>query len=167
MENSITYLIIIEAIVLIVFSIIIGIIGSRRKIGFAGAFFLSLFLTPIVGLLFVYSSDKKPDEVYDEREIDYLDEENEGVNDGVNEGVFDVGYSNVGYEKNDVGYSNVGYRKENDFGYEKNNVGFTGKKIIRNVVPKTPEKRDLKHKISIIIQKLRKDQEQRKCKDFL
>ena len=156
MESSIVFLILIEAIVLIVFSIIIGNIGSHRQIGFASAFFLSLFLTPIIGLLCVYSSSKK-------YIVDYSDEVNEGVNEGVN----DVGYSNVGYESNDVGYSDVGYKKNNDFGYEKNSVGFTGKKVIKSVIPITPEKKTLKNKIKQIIQKIKTDQEEGKCKDFL
>ena len=155
MESSIVFLILIEAIVLIVFSIIIGNIGSHRQIGFASAFFLSLFLTPIIGLLCVYSSSKK-------YIVDYSDEVNEGVNEGVN----DVGYSNVGYESNDVGYGDVGYKKNNDFGYEKNSVGFTGKKNIKSVI-KPLEKTDLKHKLSKMIHKLRTDNENRKCKDFL
>jgi hypothetical protein len=115
-------------------------------------------------LLCVYSSSKKYDVIIeDEKEIDYSDEENEGVNEGVN----DVGYSNVGYESNDVGYSDVGYKKNNDFGYEKNSVGFTGKKVIKSVVPKVPEKRDLKHKIGLFIKKLKTDYNIEKCKDFL
>jgi hypothetical protein len=35
----------------IIFSIIIGVIGANRKIGFLGAFFLSLLLSPIIGLI--------------------------------------------------------------------------------------------------------------------
>ncbi len=40
----------------IIFSIIIGIIGSNRKIGFGGAFFLSLLLSPLIGLIFTLVS---------------------------------------------------------------------------------------------------------------
>ena len=160
MESSIVFLILIEAIVLIVFSIIIGNIGSHRQIGFVTAFFLSLFLTPIIGLLCVYSSSKKYDVIIEEEEVDYSDEENDDV-------VNDVGYSNVGYESNDVGYGDVGYKKNNDFGYEKNSVGFTGKKVIKSVIPITPEKKTLKNKIKQIIQKIKTDQEEGKCKDFL
>ena len=159
MDDSIIYMILIEAIVLIVFSIIIGNIGSRRQIGFVCAFLISLFLTPIIGLLCVYSSSKKCNVIIEE-EVDYSDEENDDI-------VNDVGYSNVGYESNDVGYGDVGYKKNNDFGYENNNVGFTGKKVIKNVVPITPEKRTLKNKIKQIIKKLKTDYNIEKCKDFL
>ena len=160
MEDSIVYMIMIEAIVLIVFSLIIGNIGSKRTIGFLTAFLLSLFLTPIVGLLFVFSSDKKS-------YVDYSDEESEGVSDGVNEGVNDVGYSDVGYEKeNDVGYSDVGYKKNNDFGYENNNVGFTGKRVIKNVISKTPVRKNLKSKLTFLIHKLKMNYKEGKCKDF-
>jgi ABC-type transport system involved in multi-copper enzyme maturation permease subunit len=160
MEDSIIYMIIIEAIVLIVFSIIIGYYGSRRRIGFTVAFLISLFLTPIIGLLCVFSSSKKSDVVIEEEEIDYSDEENDDIKN-------DIGYSDVGYESNDVGYGDVGYKKNNDFGYENNNVGFTGKKVIKNVVPITPEKRTLKNKIKQIIKKLKTDYNIEKCKDFL
>jgi len=40
----------------IIFSILIGIIGSNRKIGFGGAFFLSLLLSPLIGLIFTLVS---------------------------------------------------------------------------------------------------------------
>lgn len=34
-------------------------VGDKRKIGSAGAFFLSLFLSPLVGLIIAFNSDKK------------------------------------------------------------------------------------------------------------
>lgn len=40
----------------IIFSLLIGIIGSNRKIGFGGAFFLSLLLSPLIGLIFTLVS---------------------------------------------------------------------------------------------------------------
>ena len=45
----------------IVISIIIGVIGSERKIGFGGAFFGSLLLTPIFGLAVTLSSKRLKD----------------------------------------------------------------------------------------------------------
>jgi tetratricopeptide (TPR) repeat protein len=42
-----------------IFSIIIGAIGEKRKIGFAGGFFLSLLLSPLIGLIIVLVSEKK------------------------------------------------------------------------------------------------------------
>jgi hypothetical protein len=47
-------------IILIIVSIIVGSFGKKREIGFAGAFFASLFFTPILAMLFVLASDKNP-----------------------------------------------------------------------------------------------------------
>jgi hypothetical protein len=43
----------------LLFSLVIGFIGSGRSIGFAGAFFLSLFLSPIIGLIITLVSKDK------------------------------------------------------------------------------------------------------------
>ncbi|OJZ11055.1 SHOCT domain-containing protein [Sphingobacterium sp. 40-24] len=40
----------------IIFSLAVGAIGVNRNIGFAGAFFLSLFLSPVIGLIFTLVS---------------------------------------------------------------------------------------------------------------
>jgi phosphate/sulfate permease len=45
----------------LIFCIIVGAIGSNRKIGFAGAFFLSLFLSPLIGLIISLFSKSKSD----------------------------------------------------------------------------------------------------------
>lgn len=42
----------------LVFSFVAGYIGNSRKIGFWSAFFLSLFLSPLVGLLVAFGSDR-------------------------------------------------------------------------------------------------------------
>lgn len=42
------------------FAILIGILGASRKIGFGWAFFLSLLLTPVGGLICVLISDPLP-----------------------------------------------------------------------------------------------------------
>jgi hypothetical protein len=47
------------AILWIVLCIVAGSVGNNRNIGFAGAFFLSLFLSPLVGLILTFNSDKK------------------------------------------------------------------------------------------------------------
>lgn len=52
-------LIIIGITVLFIVSYIVGGFGEKREIGFAGAFFASLFLSPILGMMFVLASDKK------------------------------------------------------------------------------------------------------------
>ena len=42
------------------FSVLIGILGASRKIGFGWAFILSLLLTPVGGLICVLISDPLP-----------------------------------------------------------------------------------------------------------
>lgn len=46
-------------IIWIALCILAGVIGSKRKIGGAAGFFLSLFLSPLVGLIAVFASDRK------------------------------------------------------------------------------------------------------------
>jgi hypothetical protein len=41
----------------ILFSFFVGLIGSGRNIGFFGAFFLSLLLSPLIGLIFALVSE--------------------------------------------------------------------------------------------------------------
>ncbi len=41
-------------------SVLVGIVGSRRRIGFGWAFLLSLLFTPLVGLLIALVSDPLP-----------------------------------------------------------------------------------------------------------
>ena len=41
-------------------SVLIGLVGSRRKIGFAWTFVLSLILTPVVGLIAALISPRLP-----------------------------------------------------------------------------------------------------------
>lgn len=50
----------------IILCIIIGALGSKRKIGFAGAFFLSLLLSPVIGLIITLFSKDIEDEKYKE-----------------------------------------------------------------------------------------------------
>ncbi|MFU1859346.1 hypothetical protein ACK8HY_20265 [Sphingobacterium sp. NGMCC 1.201703] len=52
----------------IIFSLAIGAIGVNRNISFAGAFFLSLFLSPVIGLIFTPVS-KSDDQVKFETEL--------------------------------------------------------------------------------------------------
>ena len=48
----------------IVFSFIVGIIGSDRIIGFWGAFLLSSILSPLIGIIFAFASKNNSDEDY-------------------------------------------------------------------------------------------------------
>lgn len=41
-------------------SVLVGIVGSRRNIGFGWAFLLSVIFTPLIGLLFTLLSDPLP-----------------------------------------------------------------------------------------------------------
>lgn len=43
----------------VVFSLIVGVIASDRSIGFWGGFLLSLFLSPIIGIIVTLLSDAK------------------------------------------------------------------------------------------------------------
>jgi len=43
----------------ILFAYLVGLLGKDRKFGFYGYFFLSLFLTPLIGLILVFASDKR------------------------------------------------------------------------------------------------------------
>ena len=46
-------------LVWIVLSVVIGIIGGNRKIGFGGALILSLLLSPLIGLIVTLASQSK------------------------------------------------------------------------------------------------------------
>jgi phosphate/sulfate permease len=48
----------------IIFSFVVGFVGSGRNIGFWGAFFLSLILSPIIGLIIALVSKDKAQESY-------------------------------------------------------------------------------------------------------
>lgn len=43
-------------------SVLVGVIGSRRRIGFGWAFLISLILTPLVGLIVALLTDPLPGE---------------------------------------------------------------------------------------------------------
>ena len=49
----------------IIFSFVVGFIGSERKIGFWGAFFLSILLSPLIGLIIALVSKNKEDFIED------------------------------------------------------------------------------------------------------
>lgn len=48
----------------LIFSIVVGVIGSSRKIGFAGAFILSLLLSPLIGFIITIFSKNIKEEKY-------------------------------------------------------------------------------------------------------
>lgn len=45
-------------------------IGKERSIGFSKAFFISFFLTPIIGFIFIFNSPKLKDEEYKEKMLE-------------------------------------------------------------------------------------------------
>lgn len=47
-------------ITLLVLSALVGYIGKDRKFGFWGYLFCSVIFTPIIGLVIVFASDKRP-----------------------------------------------------------------------------------------------------------
>lgn len=51
-------------------SFVVGFIGQNRKIGFAGAFFLSLFLSPLVGLIVTVISKSDEQAAYEQKMLD-------------------------------------------------------------------------------------------------
>lgn len=51
----------------IIFSIIVGIVGSGRKIGFFGALLVSLLLSPLLGLIITLTSKNKEQEAYQQK----------------------------------------------------------------------------------------------------
>lgn len=50
---------IIAIILYLLISYIVGIIGRNRKFGFYGYFFISIFITPLLGFLLILASDSK------------------------------------------------------------------------------------------------------------
>ena len=49
-------------LVYIVLCIFVGIVGMNRKFGFWGYFFASVALTPLIGIIMVFASDKRKTE---------------------------------------------------------------------------------------------------------
>lgn len=46
-------------IVYVFISYLVGLLGKNRKFGFYGYFFLSIFISPLLGVLFVLASDSR------------------------------------------------------------------------------------------------------------
>jgi len=62
-------------------SLLVGVAGSSRKIGFMGGFILAVILSPIIGIVIVLMSAKKIDTVQSEvnSEIEILKKEIEAL----------------------------------------------------------------------------------------
>jgi hypothetical protein len=43
----------------VIFSLLIGLLGANKKMGFWGLFFCSLFLTPFIGIIILLTSARK------------------------------------------------------------------------------------------------------------
>lgn len=68
-------------------SVVAAIIGSDRTIGWLTAFVLSILLSPLIGLIFVFASDKKSDVAYrkavlEQQGIVMPQQEREGLSSG-------------------------------------------------------------------------------------
>jgi len=63
MEDTLIGILVVSGIVWIVVALLVGKAGASRKFGFAGAFYASLLLSPILAMLFVLASDKTGSEV--------------------------------------------------------------------------------------------------------
>lgn len=59
-------------------AIIIGIIGSERTIGFFWSFLGSLLLSPLIGLIFVLTSERKSDKEYKEKMLKLIEAQQNG-----------------------------------------------------------------------------------------
>jgi len=54
---------------ILLLSIVVGVLGRNRKFGFWGYFFASLLLTPVIGLVLVLASDKKPPKPLEDEKV--------------------------------------------------------------------------------------------------
>ena len=52
---------ILEIVLWILFSVGVGFLGDSRRVGFAGGFFWSLLLSPLIGVVIVLASKRKGD----------------------------------------------------------------------------------------------------------
>ncbi len=60
----------------IISAFVAGRIGRERKIGYSSAFFLTLFLSPIVGFILTLNSPKINEEEYKERMLEIAEQNN-------------------------------------------------------------------------------------------
>lgn len=63
----------------IFFSIIVGAIGSNRNIGFVGAFFLSILLSPLIGLVFTLVSKSNEQIEFEKQLLSQNKKQTEGI----------------------------------------------------------------------------------------
>ena len=62
------------------FSIIVGFIGIGRRIGFLGAFGLSLLLSPLIGIIITLASKNEADEAYKAKILNAQQSQQEALN---------------------------------------------------------------------------------------
>jgi len=63
----------------IIFSLAVGAIGVNRNIGFAGAFFLSLFLSPVIGLIFTLVSKSDEQLKFETELLSHTKKQTDGI----------------------------------------------------------------------------------------
>lgn len=64
----------------LIFSFVVGAIGSNRKIGFISAFLLSLILSPLLGLIFTLTSKTNYEEKYESEMLETQKSQKETLN---------------------------------------------------------------------------------------
>lgn len=72
----------------------IGTLGSNRNIGFWGAFFISLLLSPLIGLIITLISKDKETQEYNRKLLETLQNQQESLN------KFSGSYQTYNYETN-------------------------------------------------------------------
>lgn len=58
-------------------SVIAGIVGANKKIGFGGALLISLFLSPLIGIIVALASKRREDERREQEMLQTQKEQNE------------------------------------------------------------------------------------------
>ena len=53
-----------------ILSVVVALIGNNRKIGAAAAFFASVFLSPLIGLILVLASKRNDQEAYEQKMLE-------------------------------------------------------------------------------------------------
>jgi hypothetical protein len=74
----------------IAFSFVVGFVGTGRKIGFWGAFFLSLILSPVLGLIITLTSKDESTEQYKTEMLNLQRKQQEDINKLKNQGTSTV-----------------------------------------------------------------------------
>jgi hypothetical protein len=83
----------------IVFSLVVGFVGSSRNIGFWGAFFLSILLSPLIGLIIALTSKNMADEEFKRELLDTQRRQQEALDRLTGKGRNYQSYESQSYEE--------------------------------------------------------------------